>query len=235
MSSNEPTGTIAVRQMPIAARIALGLLAILLIAASNLAHAVPVAPPGYGGDTGDSYFVPGSTTVAIEFLDAVEAVTLSEFGFYYRSTPGTLVPIFDAADLGAGQSAQINFGTGEVADLDTPADPVTTFAVLADDVGFYLTISGALTLHSDPALNVGVLGGADLFYAFPQIANPLIWALVFEGDLGNGGLENISLSILGPLTPSAVPLPPTVYLMGSLIPILMFMSRRRRKLAASAG
>jgi hypothetical protein len=107
--------------------------------------------------------------------------------------------------------------------------------VLADDIGFYLTIAGVLTLHSDPALNSGVLAGVDLFYAFPQTANPLLWALVFEGDLGNGGLENISLSILGPLTPSAVPLPPTVYLMGSLVPILMFMSRRRRKLDAAAG
>jgi hypothetical protein len=144
------------------------------------------------------------------------------------------VPIFDGADVGPGQLALIDFNAGFVADADSggPPDP---FALLADDIGFYYTIAGALTLYSDPSLNAVPLTGIDLFYSFQNIANPLQWALIFEGDLGNGALENLSLNILNPLTVSAVPLPPTVYLMGSLIPILMFMSRRRRKLAAVAG
>jgi hypothetical protein len=199
----------------------------LFFAAINDARAASITPFGFLPDAGDAYFVPGDTVFVVEQLDSLWPN--SEFGFFYESSPATLVAIFDSLDGCCGQAAAIDFLAAEILDIDTPA--ATPFTVLPGNIGFYLTIGGALTLYSDPALNTS-LGGTDLFFAFESMDNPLQWALYFQADLNGSGppLDDISLSIVFPLsTISAVPLPPTVYLMGSLLPILMFISRRRRK------
>lgn len=207
--------------------VALLLVTGFLIATMNVASAVPVTPAGFLDDAGDSYFATDAAGIAIEVLDLADPA--SEFGFFFQSDPSTLIPIFDGTDIGPGQLAAIDFFGGSVVDLDGDG-PTTFFAGSTDNIGFYLTIASALTLYSDPSLNT-LLGGIDLFYAFEDATNPLLWALVFEADTGTGALQDISLNLVTPI--SAVPLPPTVYLMGSLIPILMFMSRRRKKAIGS--
>ncbi len=208
---------------------AMCLFAVCMLALGSQVKAAPVTPAGFNDDTGVSYFTPGDVVLGIELLDAIDP--LSEFGFYYQGSPTNLIPIFDGADVGPGQLAGIDFVGGSVQDIDS-GGPATIFNALGGDIGFYLTIDNALTIYSDPTLNV-LLGGTDLFFAFQNASIPLQYALFFEGDLGNGILEDISFNLVSPLTASVIPLPPTVYLMGSLIPILMFMSRRRRKALGS--
>ena len=151
----------------------------------------------------------------------------------------TLTPLFDSIDdPGNNNIAFIDFdigvvnGTlsGAVFDVDKGAVlGETVFDASTDDVGFYLTVGGFSTLYSDPTLNLGL----DLFSAFQHIVDPGQWLLVFEGVDASGALTPISSNIISQ-PPAVVPLPPTVYLMGSLLPILMFMSRRRKRAAAAA-
>ena len=201
----------------------------MLLALPDLARAASVTPYGFNPDVGDAYFVPGDVVFSVEQLDSLHPN--SEFGFFYQSTPGTLVALFDSLDGCCGpQAVQINFLTAQILDLDGDG-PTTSFTVLPDNIGFYLTIGtglNVLTLYSDPALNTA-LGGEDLFFAFEHSVNPLQWALYFQADLNGDGppLNDISLNIVFPI--SSVPLPPTLYLMGSMLPILLFISRRRRK------
>ena len=219
--SNPGTATRAARVIPV-----LFLLAAIMLAIPNPGRADRLPPFGFHPDAGDRYFVPSDRVYAVEQLDSLDPN--SEFGFFYQGNPATLIPLIDGLDGCCGQAVEIDFLSGLILDIDTPAEPPTAFSVMPDNIGFYLTIGGALTLYSDPALNTAV-GGADLFHAFESIANPMQWALYFQADRNGDGppLDDIALDIVFPI--ASVPLPPTVYMVGSLLPILLVISRRRRK------
>ncbi len=209
---------------------ALLLLAAFILFLPNPGSAAREPPTGFHPDAGDSYFVPGDTVYVVEQLDSLDPN--SEFGFFYQGNPATLIPLIDGLDGCCGQVAEIDFIGGQVLDFDTPAEPPGTFSVMLDNIGFYLTIGGALPLYSDPALNAS-LGGTDLLHAFESMTNPMQWALYFQADLNGDGppLDDIALDIVFPM--SSVPLPPTLYMMANLLPLLLLISRRRRKNAVS--
>jgi len=107
--------------------------------------------------------ISGNSVLHIEYAGFA---TSNVFGWYAKSDPGTLNPIFVGAD-GSGASVEVDFT-----------------ALQGDDIAFYLT-NGEVptqTWHSDPADNIGVLGDAGLKHVrvFENPDEDESWILAWE-------------------------------------------------------
>lgn len=238
MTSQTATKTSDVRRLTTRIHVVLLVAASLCFGMTAPAQAVPFPPPpGYLADAEDSLFIPSDLAVGVELIDALQPNTA--FGFYFASNsgslgdPGTLIPIFDATDIGnqdianPNQVAIIDFIFGFVADVDEGAaagtDPVVeaTFSPSSGNIGFYLSI-GSVNIFSDPLEN----GGLDLFSALQNEVDPSLWWLVFDGVNADGTTSPISLNLIAGISP--VPVPAALLLFGSALPLMLFARRRRR-------
>ncbi len=153
-----------------------------------LANAAPVivpdpAPGAFGPDIGGTgLFSPDPLLISLEVLDTGASLGFggAEFGMFYSSAPGTLIPIFQTTDQdpdpgGPGsitQSAIVDLTSGQVTDGDEGVLQ-NTFTPGTGQVGFYLKLSdilasvfGVSPIFTDPTLN---LGGEDMSATFPVL------------------------------------------------------------------
>ncbi len=150
------------------------------------------APAAFGPDIlGSGYFNPtGPGIISVRISDTGFTLGLggSEFGMFFQSDSGTLIPIFlpgtqDPDPAGPSSSpptAAIVLGTGEVYVNGTLQN---TFAPRTGPVGFYLapsptlqTVFGVNQIFSDPSLNPL---GEDMVGTFPIIGVPEAYLLGF--------------------------------------------------------
>lgn len=156
-----------------------------------------------------------------ESYDGIAAAIPHEWGIYFASDPGTLIPVFTAADSGPGrEGATIDFDNGIVTDLETLLVEFT-FAPQIAKFGFYLRIDpangGGVLTFSQAALN----GGLDTFGSFPSLANPAYRVVAFEVNSRIAAIE----AAAGVCVP-AVPEPVTAAMLAGGLVVLA--SRRRR-------
>ena len=169
---------------------------------------------------GTGYFdTTGVASVAIEVFDLGD--TISEFGFYEQGSPGTLIPIFEAADL-SGEAAIVDFAGGFVIDFEMGLIQ-NMFAAPTSPIGFYFSIPNQDTLFSDPTLNPA---GLDFTAAHPSIAGDSTDILFWTPDVP--GIPPPTLlswhRILG-VTGVPVPTPSSIAL---LMLGLAVMARRKK-------
>lgn len=207
--------------------------ALLLAGASGGASATPFSIPtvlsgAVGPDTdGSGYFATNQSSLAFELYDFVGSVLPlgTQFGFYFRGTPTTLIPIFDVLDQGPPlQSALVDFSTGVVLDLNTPAAVQSVFAPSAAPIGFFIQIAAPtpVQLFSDPTLNPG---GTDVFGAFPFLTTADTFATVFFG--APQPAPGLQVSLVSNLRP--VPSPSTLLLVPSALALAAWSRKRRRE------
>jgi hypothetical protein len=138
-------------------------------------------PGSFGPDDGSQIFLPNSNVFTAEILDVPGSFTVSGFGFFFVSDPGTLVPIFGPEDQGAAfsQLALVDFSLGQVFDLDTPALQSTFTG--GGPIGFFFSFvppgGTPLTLFSIPGLNDA---GRDAVATFPSLTFPMTYLIGFE-------------------------------------------------------
>ena len=206
------------------------------------------APAAFGPDiAGSGIFTPQNTFFqANEILDlaAVLGFAGSEFGFFFESTPGTLIPLFEAADEnpdpgGAGdvpQNAAVNLDTGQVLDGDDGFTEQGTFSTVAGDgIGFYLSLTAPeLTpvFGAAPIYSVGTLnpGSEDQFAAFPVLTDPSSFLVSFAAeDPSTGSTTVLGYSVVTQLDSVAdVPVPAPLGLI--LLPLSALLLARRSQM-----
>lgn len=193
----------------------------LTVIASN-ASALPFPnpnPPGLNDDVdGTGYFDTGAIgSLAIELFDLADGA--STFGFFDANDPGTLIPIFDAADV-TGDAAIIDFNAGYVFDNEEAA--IQTLFAPASTIGFYLGVFNTV-LYSDPTLN---LGGADLMGAFTSTTDDFLSILFYDAP-ASGPSNLLSWHVISDLQPSTVPTPASLLLV--LFGLGALVSRRAKQ------
>jgi hypothetical protein len=150
------------------------LLLVVWLAAFGVAGAVPT-PIGFEQDDGSELFLPLQSVLTTETFDFFA----SEFGFFYLSSPGNLIPIFNTDDqsglLQPPQRARIDFALGQVFDVDQGELLQNSFVPQSSSIGFY-AVSQLAIFFSVAAMNPQ----GDLFSSFPQIGNPTGYLLQFE-------------------------------------------------------
>ena len=168
-------------------------------------------PAVFGNDIdGTGLFNFGQPTFAVELYDLGDLVVGSgfEFGFYFDGNWGNRTVIFDAADITTGaptHSAEINFATGTVNDLDAGVVQDTFTFQPGAGIGFYL-YSPQLLGITDPIFTQAILnpGGTDLAGTFPLLGQQFRYLIGFF----NGNNELLSADLLAPVAPLApVPVP----------------------------
>lgn len=210
--------------------------------------APPLLAPLIGEDTEASYFRPlDRFSLAIELYDFVERlVPLNigiRFGIFFQDAPGTLIPLFDAADSRLieepGQPpirprARVDFLKGGVYDADSNILQAT-FTPSESPFGFFIQSPGlnVLTLYSDGGLNAN---GKDFFAAFPLNDTEDTFVLDFTSlDLPDS-VPGLYVAVVSGLVPVAapIPLPAGLVLMGSALATLTVrrVTRRRERRAA---
>lgn len=186
-------------------------------------------PGAYAEDEGVISFVPDSQTFFLEAFDALPSLNVvSRFGFYRLSDPATLISIFSAEDQAApDQIALADFGGGYVADIDEGVAE-SGFAPGLGPIGFFLELTGILTVYSDPALN----GGDDFMAAFQSLTDPTSYFIGAEIPDGAGGNATVYLALASGITAqattaTAVPVGSSLALV--LLGLGLASSRRRTK------
>lgn len=198
------------------------LVAITFVGSAVSAPLPNPAPADFADDIdGSGYFKPvGDGSLALELFDLGDGV--ASFGFFARGAPNTRIPIFEAADT-TGSSAIVDFVNGFVYDVEDSAIQ-SLFAAPITEIGFYLDLDSLGILFSDPGLN---LGGADVMGAYPALAAPDSFSLMFMGVDGTVyGWEYLT-----GLQASVIPVPGSVALLG-LGMLLLAARRRSRELSA---
>lgn len=149
------------------------LVLLVSLAGVGVAGAVPT-PIGFEPDDGSELFLPLQSVLTTETFDFFA----SEFGFFYLSNPGNLIPIFQTDDqsglLQPPQRARIDFGLGQVFDVDQGELLQNSFVPQSSSIGFY-AVSQLAIFFSVAAMNPQ----GDLFSSFPQIGNPTGYLLQF--------------------------------------------------------
>lgn len=196
-------------------------LAALLAATGAASAATNPDPAIFLDDTGDAFAFPFDVAFAVEAIDGFDG----RFGFYYPSEPFTLIEIFGFEDVGGGQFASLDFTTGTVFDIDATEIQASFTPQPASPLGFWYE-AGRTVLYSDPGLN----GGLDVVGFFPLVADPDVFAVIFD-DPGSVGLFSVNL-IDGMLPASAVPLPGTAFLLGIPLAFSLLRGRRREAIAS---
>jgi hypothetical protein len=199
----------------------------LLLAVGILGNlqAVPLAPTGFGADTGAELFTTDNNVLSIELADNTNFFGGS-FGFFYANDPGNLVQIFGPGDVDPfpGEVALIDFVNGGVFDADDPFNliPVTAFTPQAQPIGFYLTPflnEPALTFYTVAALNPF---GADLAGVYESLN-------LDSFVIGFGDAEVVlSYHVLTGVNP-VVPEPGTLGLISVGLGISSILRRRRNQ------
>ncbi|MCP4005415.1 MAG: hypothetical protein GY725_14580 [bacterium] len=122
----------------------------------------PTLPAGYGSDDGTHLWSPtGTSVISLELFDEASFAPGSEFGFFFGSSPSTLIPVFSSATPSEQAEIVLYRGMVQNAAATVPSsffDPTPYH--LGDPIGFYLRIdtsSGPLVLHSVPGLNAGLV------------------------------------------------------------------------------
>jgi hypothetical protein len=166
--------------------------------------------PTLGCDDGAELFVAnanpshaGAHIVLVkELVDPVPTNVPHQWGFFFSSSPGTLVTIFDASDAPTtGQQAVIDFDNGVVTDLDA-SNVQSTFAASLASFGFYISVPGlGIQRYSLNSLNPA---GTDSFASFPLLANPLFRVVSFEVNDQIYSFEIVDGGIPVPETGTAV-------------------------------
>lgn len=193
----------------------------LFLLGLSAAHATIINPlPGdYNPDNGAELFTPAAQVGSIEFYDLAGNITPgagSNFGFYFASTPSTLIPIFTAADQGfATGLALIDFNLGIVGDLDAGA--VLTSFTGTGDIGFYLALNGLPIMHTEAQHNPF---GLDLAATFSSKTIPDTYLIGFETFDDTGNSIQLAFEVVSGIT--AVPEPGTLLLMlGGLVTLVL--------------
>lgn len=206
---------------------------LLLLGFSSNSMALSIPPPfgGLGPDIDGSglFRPPFREVIAFEVFDVLDGLPSpagSEFGFYFATDPTSLIPIFEADDL-PNEAALVNFWQGWVTDQESAA--VDTFTPqIGADIGFYWRqpVAGGLTLFSQAELNQF---GTDVVAEFPYLSDPMTWAIVFGIPLGGNQTSLLSIQVIDPLVPSAIPIPGAagLWLLG-LAGIALFRRRLSR-------
>lgn len=199
---------------------------VCLLAAANNASALAFGNPdpvNLNDDIdGSGYFTNGAIgTLAFELFDLADST--STFGFYEEGAPGTLTPIFEAADL-SGESALVDFTNGFVFDNEDAAIQ-NLFAAPTGSIGFYLATLGTV-LYSDPLLN---FGGLDLAAAYETVSGDFTNILFYDGQ-ADGPANLLSWHVISDITPARatpapVPVPASALLV--LLGLGALVSRRR--------
>jgi hypothetical protein len=207
-------------------------------------HALPFATPGpgvspidgtpitFGADLDDTgYFAPSSEAFSIELFDFGDSFgspfAASAFGFYFEGADVTdvsnLHTIFPIIGAPAPQFARIDFGTGEIIDLDAGGIQ-NTFAG-SGNIGFFLLPDPETALpilFTDPTLNGG---STDVSGTFPIISSPAIDDFLISFNIP--GVAPLSFQIVSGVSP--VPEPGTLLLLTSGLAGIGFYQRMRRK------
>ncbi len=196
-------------------------LAFLLASTNATAILSNPDPAIWADDTGVETFAPNALTASIEVFDPFDAITV--FGFYFVGTDvndlNNLTVIFDQLDQGApGQSALIDFSSGNVIDADASALQ-DTFTPGLGDVGFFLNVAGT-SIFTEAALN-----GIDLSGTFTSLLDPTSHLLTFETPDGTPAGFDL---IFGFTANANVPEPSALALMLLTLPMLGFVVSRRR-------
>lgn len=190
----------------------------------GIASAVPVFP-GYGADDGTQLFTPSSSVLSIELYDLGGVATNSVFGFYFEGDSANRHAIFGSEDetvlFSDIQLAVINFGTGNIVDLDDVNIQDSFTPMPGKDIGFYFSIGGA-TVFTEPALN----GGIDLAATLPKMADPDTYRLWFSIDQIDLTLAVEEVRGISPAS-APVPEPGTLLLLGSgLVGVFVYKKKR---------
>jgi hypothetical protein len=209
-----------------------GLISIFtLFAVSGLANANLVVPPygEFGSPDWTSLWLPSNGVILVDGGPSNPALGGGSFGFYFSTDPRTLITIFGPDDLvepweSTIHNARIDFGAGEVIDLDGGGVGVTesTFANLGSSIGFWVSLdldhnpstppSMAYTSY-DPDL-VGPFIGTAL--TFPLLSEPSTYLLYFYNPeaVEFPFVNEVVMGII-PAPAAPVPEPATIFLLGS--------------------
>ncbi|KPK36926.1 MAG: hypothetical protein AMK70_00625 [Nitrospira bacterium SG8_35_1] len=199
-------------------------------------------PSTYGADDGTEIFMPAQQFLGIEIIDVLGGLPgLSTFGFFFEGSDvndiSNRYTIFDTydqdtnpADAPGLQVAIIDFASRNVFDADDQNFLINPLLSVQDtfngsgNIGFFLDVNisdGAFTLFSVPELNNG---GKDSMATFPVLSSPQDYLLGFEEPVTGTFL---GFNLMNGITPSPVPEPGTIILMGT--GLLGLFSLRRRK------
>lgn len=183
--------------------------AVLFISVGAEATIINPNPATLGNDNGTELFLHGTSALSVEIFDLFGTLlpTGSRFGFYFASSPSTLITVFDGFDQTPTQSALINFNLGRVTDVDAGALQ-SLFTPQAGPIGFFLQTPGtsSSTLYTQAALNPF---GLDLAATFPSLSDPSFYLIGFE----TARETVLAFELVGPLQP--VPEPSTMLLVGA--------------------
>jgi len=205
--------------------VASALATLCLVTVASNASALPFANPdpvNLSNDVdGTGYFDTGVIgTLAFELFDLADGSSI--FGFYEEGAPGTLIPIFDAADA-TGQVALVDFTNGFVFDQEE-ASIQNVFTAPTSSIGFYLAAFGTV-FYSDPTLN---FAGLDLMGAFQTISGDFLNILFYDNQ-ADGPANLLSWHVISDVTPATtVPVPASTLLVLAGLGALASRRRARR-------
>lgn len=196
---------------------------------SQSVHAIELpnpSPTEYGNDDGSTVFTPSNPITSVRGFDLFG---LSDFGFFFTSNPGNLIPIFTNDDVGVNQLALIDFTNGAVIDFDqtlanngVPAIR-SVFAPQPGSIGFYvLNPNIPFPLSTLPSMNPA---GLDLAVSFPSLTVPDFYLLGFgvpEDDSFLPLSYNVAIGL------SAVPEPSSMLLLGIGVCGVAYVRRRKK-------
>jgi len=182
--------------------------------------------PGYGFDDGTQVFSVGQGTYNVQLHNILANAT---FGFYFADSTNpspSLIPIFGADDS-VGHVAIVDFGNKIVTDEDqAPGVAEFDFSSLSGsgDIGFFYG-TDLFTLYSETFRN----GGVDAVGTFPSLLEANNYLIGFElFNPNTQAFDLLSVEMVVGVTPTAVPEPATLMLLGSGI-ISLAAVRRRMK------